>query len=69
MPKPGKQQLLVKVQASSVNPFEIKVQAGEMRPIMPSHLPFIPGKCTSYKLDELQHTVSEPQGIRKQVTW
>lgn len=42
-PSPGPGELLIKVQAASVNPIDWKIRAGYMKDIFPHTMPFIPG--------------------------
>ncbi|CAI9107358.1 OLC1v1006691C3 [Oldenlandia corymbosa var. corymbosa] len=44
IPEPKQDELLVRVEAVSLNPFDWKIQKGMLRPIMPSKFPHIP--CT-----------------------
>ncbi|KAG5514830.1 hypothetical protein RHGRI_036021 [Rhododendron griersonianum] len=39
---PKKDEVLIKVEAASLNPFDWKMQKGVMRPILPSKFPYIP---------------------------
>ncbi|KAG5512696.1 hypothetical protein RHGRI_038879 [Rhododendron griersonianum] len=39
---PKKNEVLIKVEAASLNPFDWKMQKGVMRPILPSKFPYIP---------------------------
>lgn len=42
-PAPQENEILVKVAATTVNPFDMKVRSGAMQSIMPVSLPFVPG--------------------------
>ncbi len=41
--KPGVDEVLVRVEAASVNPLDLKIMAGYMQPVFPVELPYIPG--------------------------
>jgi 2-desacetyl-2-hydroxyethyl bacteriochlorophyllide A dehydrogenase len=41
--KPGADDVLVRVEAGSVNPLDLKIIAGYMQPVFPIELPYIPG--------------------------
>ena len=41
--KPGVDEVLVGVEAASVNPLDLKIIAGYMQPVFPVELPYIPG--------------------------
>lgn len=43
IPKPKKDELLVKVEACSINPIDWKVQKGIMKPVLPFRFPHVPG--------------------------
>lgn len=44
IPKPKKDELLVKVEACSINPIDWKVQKGFMKPVLPFRFPHVPGE-------------------------
>lgn len=43
VPKPKKDEVLVKVEACSINPIDWKVQKGLMKPVLPYRFPHVPG--------------------------
>lgn len=43
MGKPGAEEVLVRVEAASVNPLDLKIIAGYMQPVFPIELPYVPG--------------------------
>lgn len=44
VPKPKKDEVLVKVEACSINPIDWKVQKGFMKPVLPYKFPHVPGE-------------------------
>ncbi|KAF7152364.1 hypothetical protein RHSIM_Rhsim01G0250600 [Rhododendron simsii] len=42
IPAPSKDEVLIKLEAASINPYDCKLQAGVARPILPRKFPFIP---------------------------
>ncbi|KAJ0791367.1 putative NADPH:quinone reductase [Helianthus annuus] len=42
IPAPGKDEILMKVEAASINPIDWKIQNGFARPVLPKKFPFIP---------------------------
>ncbi|KVI03791.1 chloroplast envelope quinone oxidoreductase homolog [Cynara cardunculus var. scolymus] len=42
VPTPGNDEILLKIEAASINPIDYKIQKGMVRPIMPKKFPFIP---------------------------
>ncbi|KAK9992948.1 hypothetical protein SO802_022651 [Lithocarpus litseifolius] len=43
VPIPKKDELLLKLEATSINPFDWRIQKGVLRPFMPRKFPHIPG--------------------------
>jgi NADPH:quinone reductase-like Zn-dependent oxidoreductase len=43
VPTPKKDELLLKLEATSLNPLDWKIQKGVMRPFAPRKFPYIPG--------------------------
>jgi NADPH:quinone reductase-like Zn-dependent oxidoreductase len=43
VPSAKKNEVLLKLQAATVNPVDWKIQKGDMRPLLPRSFPFIPG--------------------------
>uniref|UniRef100_A0A453BTU5 Uncharacterized protein n=1 Tax=Aegilops tauschii subsp. strangulata TaxID=200361 RepID=A0A453BTU5_AEGTS len=43
VPSAKKNEVLLKLQAATINPVDWKIQKGDMRPLLPRRLPFIPG--------------------------
>lgn len=43
IPAPGNDEILMKVEAASINPIDWKIQGGFARPILPRKFPFVPG--------------------------
>ncbi|HTS53996.1 MAG TPA: NADP-dependent oxidoreductase [Burkholderiales bacterium] len=46
-PQPGPGEVLIRVQASSVNPVDWKIRAGYFKDFMPMPLPYVPGRDVS----------------------
>jgi len=43
VPDPQADEVLVKVEAATINPIDWKIQKGVLRPILPRKFPYIPG--------------------------
>lgn len=44
VPAPKKDEVLLKLEATSINPVDWKIQKGMIRPLLPPKFPFIPSK-------------------------
>ncbi|MQL69863.1 hypothetical protein Taro_002165 [Colocasia esculenta] len=53
VPSPKKDELLLKVEAASLNPADWKIQEGIMRPLVPWKFPCIPGTCVAGEVAEV----------------
>lgn len=60
VPKPRKGEVLVKVEAASVNPIDWKIQTGGYRPILPRKLPYVAGKWLHMNK---QHSINQCKDI------
>jgi NADPH:quinone reductase-like Zn-dependent oxidoreductase len=58
-PKAGKGQVVVRIVATTFNPFDFKLASGSMRQIVPLQFPFIPGVDFSGVVDAVGEGVSE----------
>uniref|UniRef100_A0A453L790 Alcohol dehydrogenase-like N-terminal domain-containing protein n=1 Tax=Aegilops tauschii subsp. strangulata TaxID=200361 RepID=A0A453L790_AEGTS len=45
VPSPKKGEVLLKMEAASINPIDWKIQKGMLRPFLPGKFPFTPGTC------------------------
>jgi chloroplastic oxoene reductase len=43
VPSPKKGEVLLKLEAASINPIDWKIQKGMVRPFLPRKFPFVPG--------------------------
>lgn len=59
LPTPSKDEILVKLEAASINPFDWKVQKGMLRPLFPRKFPYIPGTDIAGEVTEVG------QGVQK----
>ena len=48
--KPKKDEVLVRVEACSINPIDWKVQKGFMKPVLPHRFPHVPGELHTWDL-------------------
>eukprot|EP00249_Psilotum_nudum_P017726 c26459_g1_i2 orf=511-1503(-) len=69
VPTPKKGEVLVKVEAASVNPVDWKIQSGILRPFMPSKFPYIPGTDISGEVVALGLGVDNFAVGDKVVSW
>lgn len=60
-PSPGPRQIKVKVAAASVNPVDWKIRKGELRGVLPLHLPVILGRDVSGEVVAVGREVTELQ--------
>jgi NADPH:quinone reductase-like Zn-dependent oxidoreductase len=58
MPKPGPNEVLVKVGAASVNPIDWKIRRGDLKAMMPVQFPAIPGRDFAGEVVEVGSAVS-----------
>jgi len=57
-PVPSGNQVLVKIAATTINPFDIKVRSGAMKDDVPVHFPFIPGSDFAGTIEEVGEKVT-----------
>ncbi|KAJ7533966.1 hypothetical protein O6H91_13G073300 [Diphasiastrum complanatum] len=69
IPTPKKGEILVKIEAVSVNPVDYKIQNGFMKPILPSKFPYIPGTDISGEVLSIGSGVNGFQPGDKVVSW
>uniref|UniRef100_A0A1D1YUI2 Putative quinone-oxidoreductase, chloroplastic n=1 Tax=Anthurium amnicola TaxID=1678845 RepID=A0A1D1YUI2_9ARAE len=67
VPSPKKGEVLLKVEATSLNPGDWKVQKGMLRPLLPK-FPFIPGTCVAGEVTEVGSGVTAFKAGDKVVT-
>jgi len=51
VPMAKKNELLLKLEAASINPVDWKIQKGLLQPFLPRKFPFIPGNPVYYSFD------------------
>lgn len=47
IPTPSKGEVLLKMEATTLNPIDWKIQKGVLRPFLPKKFPYIPGKLST----------------------
>ena len=57
-PQPGENEILIKVAATTVNPFDMKVRSGSMQKIIPINLPWVPGSDAAGTIEAVGSGVS-----------
>ncbi|XP_049407244.1 chloroplast envelope quinone oxidoreductase homolog [Solanum stenotomum] len=57
VPTPTKDEVLVKVEATSINPLDCKIQKGMFRPLLPPKFPFIPATDVAGEVVEVGSNV------------
>ncbi|CAA7404738.1 unnamed protein product [Spirodela intermedia] len=68
IPSPKKGQLLLKVEATSLNPADWKIQKGMLRPFLPPKFPFTPGTCVAGEVVEVGQGVTAFKAGDKVIT-
>ncbi|KAK7293167.1 hypothetical protein RJT34_16029 [Clitoria ternatea] len=58
-PTPSKDEVLIKMEAASLNPFDWKVQKGMLRPLLPHKFPYIPGTDIAGEVVEVGPSVQK----------
>ena len=48
VPSPSKGEVLLKLEATTLNPIDWKIQKGLFRPLMPKRFPYIPGNLSHF---------------------
>lgn len=69
IPKPGKGELLVKVEATSVNPVDWRIQDGIAKPLLPRRFAFVPGTDVAGEVVKLGPAVTEFHQGAKVITY
>lgn len=59
VPKPSKGQVLLKLEATSLNPVDWKIQKGQLRPLFPCKFPYIPGTDIAGEVIEVGPAVKD----------
>ncbi|XP_062077667.1 chloroplast envelope quinone oxidoreductase homolog [Humulus lupulus] len=59
VPSPKKNEILVKMEALALNPLDLKIQKGMIRPIYPRKFPHIPGTDVAGEVVEIGHGVTK----------
>ncbi|KAI5058427.1 hypothetical protein GOP47_0026597 [Adiantum capillus-veneris] len=69
VPTPKKGEVLVKLEAASVNPVDWKIQSGILRPFLPPKFPYIPGTDVAGEVVSLGQGVSGFSAGDKVISW
>ncbi|MCO5556674.1 hypothetical protein L7F22_010225 [Adiantum nelumboides] len=69
VPTPKKGEVLVKLEAASVNPVDWKIQSGILRPFLPPKFPYIPGTDIAGEVVSLGQGVSGFSAGDKVISW
>ncbi|XP_027336254.1 chloroplast envelope quinone oxidoreductase homolog [Abrus precatorius] len=59
VPTPSKDEVLIKLEAASINPFDWKVQKGMLWPLLPRKFPYIPGTDVAGEVMEVGQRVQK----------
>src|SRR5689334_8569128 len=57
-PQPGDGEILIKIAATTVNPFDMKVRSGSMQKVVPVNLPWVPGSDAAGTVEAVGSGVS-----------
>lgn len=69
VPTPKKGEVLIKLEAASVNPVDWKVQSGILRPFLPAKFPHIPGTDIAGEIVSSGPGVNEFSAGEKVISW
>ncbi|MEP6610471.1 MAG: NADP-dependent oxidoreductase, partial [Mucilaginibacter sp.] len=57
-PQPAEGEILIKIAATTVNPFDMKMRSGSMQKMVPINLPWIPGSDAAGVIEAVGNAVS-----------